>query len=226
MKQQYASLLMFLYSIVGVCGNLTAQTKKEITFGFDKGYPPFEFVDEDGKAKGFNIDMLKAIGEVQGLEVKLKPAPWPQVKSGLVDEGTIDVAAMFIFESRSKLVDYTDPFTIIYHEIYSRDSLNQVNKLEDLKGKSVILQAETFIHDFFISNDFDNEIVLAATESEALRTLASGKYDFAVVSQGVGFYQNQIRASPQHQYCKPSNCSCKILPGCGQRKSLFSKKIE
>ncbi|MFW5986220.1 MAG: transporter substrate-binding domain-containing protein, partial [Halanaerobiales bacterium] len=39
--------------------------------GTSAGFPPFEYV-EDGEIVGFDIDLIRAIGESQGFEVEVK----------------------------------------------------------------------------------------------------------------------------------------------------------
>ena len=48
---------------------ITTLTDGKIIVGSDTAYPPFEFV-EGGETVGFDVDVVKAIGEKLGLEVE------------------------------------------------------------------------------------------------------------------------------------------------------------
>lgn len=45
----------------------------------DADYPPYSFRDEQGEAIGFDVDMLRSIGEVEGFAVEFDPMPWQVV---------------------------------------------------------------------------------------------------------------------------------------------------
>ena len=43
-----------------------------LTVGTEASFPPFEYVGDDGKPTGFDIEFIKAIGEKMGLKVDPK----------------------------------------------------------------------------------------------------------------------------------------------------------
>lgn len=47
-------------------------TAKVIVVGGDRDYPPYEFLDNDGKPSGYNVELTKAIAEVMGLRVEFR----------------------------------------------------------------------------------------------------------------------------------------------------------
>ena len=44
--------------------------------GFDAAYPPFSFVDKNGKPSGFDIDSINWIAKEMGFKVKHRPTDW------------------------------------------------------------------------------------------------------------------------------------------------------
>ena len=46
----------------------TAESKK-LVVGFDKSYPPYGFVGDDGEYTGYDLDLAKAVADKQGWEV-------------------------------------------------------------------------------------------------------------------------------------------------------------
>ena len=47
-----------------------AVESKKLVVGFDKSYPPYGFVGDDGEYTGFDLDLAKAVADKQGWEVK------------------------------------------------------------------------------------------------------------------------------------------------------------
>lgn len=74
-------------------------------------FPPFVMRDEFGKAQGFDMDILNAIGEKEGFAVKFLIQPWAEVLPSIA-EGTRDIAAtgIVITPERQALYDFSDPY--------------------------------------------------------------------------------------------------------------------
>lgn len=50
--------------------------KKELILGFDPGFPPMGFQDEDGDYIGFDLDLAYAVCDILGVELVLQPIDW------------------------------------------------------------------------------------------------------------------------------------------------------
>lgn len=51
--------------------------------GVDSDYPPYDFFDEKGQATGFDVDILRAIGEKQNIQFDFTPTEWSDIVAGL-----------------------------------------------------------------------------------------------------------------------------------------------
>ena len=52
-----------------------AAESKKLVVGFDKSYPPYGFVGDDGEYTGFDLDLAKAVADKQSWEVKYVARP-------------------------------------------------------------------------------------------------------------------------------------------------------
>lgn len=108
----------------------------------DFTFPPFTW-DEDGKGnyKGYEIDLAKALAKEMGVELKLTNAAWSGLIPGL-NNGNYDalITAMTITEERKLAVDFSDPYIKVGLVVVTKPNRNDINKLEDLKGKNVAVQ--------------------------------------------------------------------------------------
>jgi len=50
--------------------------KNELIMGFDPGFPPMGFQDEDGNYVGFDIDLAVAVCDILGVDLVLQPIDW------------------------------------------------------------------------------------------------------------------------------------------------------
>ncbi|MHB9094630.1 MAG: transporter substrate-binding domain-containing protein, partial [Eubacteriales bacterium] len=62
---------------------------KTIRIAGDIHYPPYEYVDENGVFKGFNVDIMRAIAIELGLDIELKPMTWQEALIAL-ETGKVD----------------------------------------------------------------------------------------------------------------------------------------
>ena len=53
-----------------------AAESKKLVVGFDKSYPPYGFVGDDGEYTGFDLDLAKAVADKQGWEDKYEASDW------------------------------------------------------------------------------------------------------------------------------------------------------
>ncbi|ACH40227.1 periplasmic substrate-binding histidine kinase [Citrifermentans bemidjiense Bem] len=159
-----------------------------IVVGGDRSYPPYEFIDKDGRPAGYNVDLTKAIAEVMGMKVEFRFGSWAEMRAGL-QQGKINILQGLSYsDERSRSVDFSPPHAMVHHAIFARRDSKRVRTLEELKGKKVIVFQDGIMHERLKLLGFGKDLVLTPTPAEALRLLASGQYDYAVVAQLPGMY--------------------------------------
>ncbi len=162
--------------------------QRRLVVGGDHAFPPYESLDATGHPVGFNVDLLRALGETLGFQPVFRLSAWAKARQD-IDAGRIHVLPMYRSEPRSQTVDFTRPFTLVYYELISRRGTPSVDSLEELKGHSVIVQQGALSHDFLASQELDLELIPIESEPQVLRLLASGHHDYAMVTQFVGRHQ-------------------------------------
>jgi PAS domain S-box-containing protein len=153
----------------------------------DHNLPPYEFLDATGTPSGFNIDVLRAVADVVGLNVDIRLEPWSKVRDDL-ENGRIDIATgMIASAEREGRVDFSTPFLTINYAAFARED-SSVQSIEDLRGLELIVQRGDIMHDYAIANNLTSMLILVESQVEALRMLASGKHDAALTSKLQGLY--------------------------------------
>lgn len=161
---------------------------KLIIVGGDHNYPPYEFLDEDGQPAGYNVELTQAIAEVMGLKIKVKLGSWDEMRQAL-ERGEVDALQGMIFSpERNKIFDFTPPHTIVHQSIFARKSASKIKDLKELAGKELVVQRGGFMHDYLLQNHVEAKLILVDTHAEALRLLASGKYDYALSGNLPGLF--------------------------------------
>ncbi len=99
--------------------------------GIDGAFPPFSFIDENGEADGFDVEVIRWIADEMGFEVEIVPIDWDAIIPTLLT-GNIDLIAsgMTITAARQERVAFTVPYWTI-------DLAVVVRETEDAEGEPV-----------------------------------------------------------------------------------------
>lgn len=155
-----------------------AMEKQVLIIGDDLNYPPYSYLDENGEPAGFNIELARAIGRVMGYEVVIKLDSWTNVRKALENHEIDALSGMIYSEERTAMFDFTSRHTMAIGDIFTKKGL-RIESLEDLRGKTVIVQTDDIIGEYLDSLDLDVTLVGASTVKEALFLLDSEAYDYA-----------------------------------------------
>lgn len=171
-----------LFAAAQTAGAQESTDSPVLLAGGDFSYPPFEYLDDAGQVRGFNVDLLAAIARNQGIEVQHSLGIWNRQREAL-QKGDIDILPMFISRDRDTQVDFTQPFLIVNHEIFVRKGGPQPQGLDDLEGLEVIVENHAFAHDQALLRNLGATLILARSEADAMQLLASGRHDAAILGE-------------------------------------------
>ncbi len=161
---------------------------RTIIVGGDRDYPPYEFLDKNGQPAGYNVDLTRAIADVMGMKVEFRFGGWSQMRSALIS-GQLDILQGISYsDERSKTIDFSPPHTIVHHAIFARRDTAPVHSLVELRGRQVIVFRDGIMHDLLLQMGFAADLTLTETPADALRLLASGEKEYAVVAMLPGMY--------------------------------------
>lgn len=164
------------------------QNTPVIVVGGDRDYPPYEFIDKNGLPSGYNVELTRAIAEVMGMKVEFRLGGWSEMREAL-QAGKIDVLqGMSYSEERAGEVDFSLPHTVVNHAVFARRDSPNVNTLAELEGRSVAVHRGGIMHDYLVRTGFSGRLTLTDTPADALRQLAAGKTDYAIVAIVPGMY--------------------------------------
>ena len=156
--------------------------------GGDFNYPPYEFLDENGEPRGFNVDLTRAVAEAAGVKVKIRLGAWSKIREDL-EAGRIDmVHGMFYSRQRDLAVDFSQPHSIISHVAFGTDSAGAIRSPDDLRGRTLAVMRGDIMHDYAIDNGLAENLVTVDNQEQALRLVSAGQADYALVAELPGMY--------------------------------------
>ena len=149
--QRLVSICMALAILLGcsltTLGKTSAQAAEDkrpvLNVGTNAEFPPFEYMNDDGVPDGFDIAVIKAIGEEEGFDVKITNMEFKSLIASL-STGSLDavIAGMTVTPERQQSVDFSDSYyTATQSIIVTKDS--DIKSADDLVGKKVAVQEGT-----------------------------------------------------------------------------------
>lgn len=175
--KSYKAVLLAALAAVFLGGQAVAADKLRI--GTEGAYPPFNEIDNTGKAVGFDLDIAHALCEKMGAECSVVTSDWDGIIPAL-NTRRFDflVASMSITEERKRAVDFTDPYyTNKLQFVAPKNSDFKVDN-DYLKGKTIGAQRATIAGQWLEENLGDVVTIrLYDTQENAYLDMASGRID-------------------------------------------------
>lgn len=163
-----------------------AQQDGSYMVGGDYDYPPYSFIDENGRHVGRDVDILKELSELTGLDFKYRFDVWDS-SLNLLKKGDIDILTGVIFSPERDLIyDFSIPLNTEYYAIFANKNL-QYNDLTDLKGKRLIALSGDIANEKFLQpmGLFTN-YQFAKSLPEAIFLIESGRFDYVAAPYLLG----------------------------------------
>jgi signal transduction histidine kinase len=156
---------------------------RRIVIGGDHKFPPYEYIDENGEPAGYNVDLIRAIADEVGLNIKIQLGPWTEVQ-GKVRQGQIDaLQGIFYSPKRDQTLDMSPAHTKIGYVLVSRQGKKLPDNLDELKNQRILVQDGDLAEEHLVKRGLEDQIVETKSQEEALRLLNADQYDYALTSQ-------------------------------------------
>ena len=141
-----ATLLLACAVLLGLpAASYADDAKPVVKVGTEGTYPPFTYRDPDtDELTGFDIEVMKAVGEEAGWDVQFIEAPFDSLFPAL-DSGRIDVIAnqVTIDAERKARYLFSTPYTYSHGVIVTAKDTDDITSLADLKGRTTAQTASS-----------------------------------------------------------------------------------
>ena len=152
-----------------------------IKVGMDYQYPPFEYLDQAGNIKGFDVDLANELAKRVGFEVELVKMGYDDICKAINDK-KIDIGiSAFGADEATEACDYGVSYMETEIVFVKDKSRKDINSPEDLAGKKVAYNDVSTLKDIIV--DFGATPVTKKTGTfvSTLLLLHEGKVDTALI---------------------------------------------
>ena len=108
-----------------------------IIVGTEGTWSPYTYHDDNDELVGFDVEVAKYIADYIGVDVKYSETVWGSMFASL-DAGQIDVVinSVSYSDERAEKYDFSEPYNYSQHAFLALKDNDEVNTLEDAKGKT------------------------------------------------------------------------------------------
>lgn len=154
-----------------------------VRVGMSGQYFPFTFVEQD-TLKGFEVDVMNAIGKEMGREIQYQTANFSGL-FGMLESGRIDTVAnqITITEERQKAYIFSEPYVYDGAQVVTKEGNTEVESVEDLKGKTVAVNLGSNFEALLRELPYADDINIKTYESNLERDTALGRVDAFVMDR-------------------------------------------
>ena len=202
-----AAAMAFMTTLCG-CGDNPSESVSslpELVIGSDY-YSPFVFHNDKGEFAGIDVELATEVCRQLGYKATVKSINWAE-KNTLLENGEIDCLwGCFTLTGREDDYSWTLPYMNSRQVVAVFDD-SGINKIADLEGKSVAVQATSKPDEIFSDGGGENSRI---PKLKALNCFPSMAYTFAAINGG---YVDAIAGHEEAiiEYMKTSSVSLRIL---------------
>ena len=158
------------------------QAKGVLTMMTATGFPPFEYLGEDGKPAGVDIDLAQLVADELGVELEVLDMDFnlliESLKSG---KGQLIAAGMTAMPERAEQIDFSVTYTM-NGLILLVPKGSDIKTAEDLAGKNIAVQESTTAH-IYAQEELGIEPMAFKNANECATAIMGGKADAAILDK-------------------------------------------
>lgn len=155
----------------------------KLVVAMDVGYDPFEVLGEDGKPKGYDVDLVHEVARDLGVQVELQNTAWDGIV-GALQTGKVDAifSGMSITEERRRAVAFSTPYFSVGQVVVKKKGDGRIKGFRDLDDPSmrVATQQGTTGEQAILRFMPKAQLMQFAKTDEACVALSQGKCDAVV----------------------------------------------
>lgn len=157
-------------------------------------YPPFLFVDRDGKPRGYVVDKWRLFAAHTGVQVKIEPMTWPAAQNA-VTTGRADVLEIaYRTPSREASYAFSKPYATVHIAVYLDDRIRGVHDVASLAGIPVGVGQRDACMEWLRAAGVTRLVTFASYRQLAAAAAAGQVHAFCMVDDAATFYLSRHSA--------------------------------
>lgn len=158
-----------------------AESSRSLVFGGDHEFPPYEYLDDQGRPEGFNIHLVRALAREAGMSIEIRLGQREE-RMREFDAGKTDVMFLSYTEERAARYQLLDQTWTLAQVVMMRPGLARYpHGLDDLWGLRIAVDHNSINHQLLsaLPESRRPALALVGTREEQIRAFERGEVDGA-----------------------------------------------
>ncbi|MBP5777786.1 MAG: transporter substrate-binding domain-containing protein [Prevotella sp.] len=178
MKSRYLHIVLLLALVSQIrADNLGFTKEKPLVFGMDMDYAPLEYIDEQGKPCGYDVEFTQELMKRLNIPITYAPNTWENIADDILS-GKVDLGMMVYSTYRKNLTNYSRAVFKLYYQIVFREGENHETGIRNVESKHIALMESRPIIDTL--SKAGANIHLVKDLKLTMKELSAGKYDAVI----------------------------------------------
>ncbi len=196
-SQNFRALFLLFFWVCTLAADTTVFTSEEkawikahpvITLGADHSWPPYDFIDKNGKHGGISEEFLAQISQQSGLKFTIKSGVWSDVMDQM-KRGELDGLACAVkTKEREAFLSFSEPYASMPLAIVTRSDRDDIHTMEDLLTKRVAINKGSYLHEWLQQQYPDIKLYLTHSNDAALEAVSFSQADAYIGNIAVATY--------------------------------------
>ncbi len=159
----------------------TLGQSRSLVYGGDHEFPPYEYLDDEGKPEGFNIHLIRALAREAGMSIEIRLGPRDE-RMKEFDAGKSDVMFLTYTEERAARYQLLDQTWTLAQVVMMRPGLPRYPQgMDDLWGLRIAVDENSINHQLLSALPESRRPALSvvASREEEIRAFERGEVDGA-----------------------------------------------
>jgi polar amino acid transport system substrate-binding protein len=165
------------------------QAASKMVVGTAADYPPFSYYTPDFKVDGFDVALIREIGQRLGVDVEIKDMAFEGLGGALqLNQIDVAIAALSVTPEREAVIDFTTVYYVGEDAILaSEEAQIVISSVEEMAGFRVGVQRATVYEDWLRTSLVgtglmpENDLLVYGQIEQAVRDVMNGRVDLVVL---------------------------------------------
>jgi ABC-type amino acid transport substrate-binding protein len=187
MKMPVIWLSVFLFSSITVA--VSSAENDAYRCGIAVGFPPYQFVDPQGRTAGMDYEITKAVFEKAGLKVVFVQGQWDDVMFSLAHRtGDVDfLCGAEVSDERNRMFDFSDVCYARVIRIFVLDK-SDIRSISDLNGKIISGDRHSYYERYLTERKMSIRLMQTRSKEESFLKLRGESVAAVIAPLEVGLY--------------------------------------
>lgn len=167
-----------------------------MSFALSGKYPPFNFVNDQGKLDGFDVEIGKTLAQRSGLSGAPLATAWDGIIAGLLaNKYDAIIGSMAITDKRKEAVNFTQPYYRSGAQLFTAQA-SPLQAVSELQGKKVGVTLGTTYEEWVRANLPGVQVVTYKGVPEMMLELGNRRIDGFITDKLVGLIAIKEKKAP------------------------------